>query len=220
MLKRTCQFVNDTKRRRVLYLTLARSHFNHCSTVWRPTLINNKTLVEKFENFQKKCLKWILCEEELSYQSHHIYTRKCRQANVLPLQYIFNINDMVIFHQIVYKLIPLSMPEYLTIYDGTSGLRATHLDELSYVSHIQHNTESTYNLNKSFFFRSHTIWNSLPLEIRSEKNHNKFKTKLETHYWKIALQDTGDSDEDSLSSSEDFNWGEAVDIVAKICFSF
>ena len=66
LLKRTCNFVNDTKRKRVLYLTLARSQFNHCSTIWRPTEINNKTLVEKFENFQKKCIKWILCEEDLS----------------------------------------------------------------------------------------------------------------------------------------------------------
>ena len=53
LLTRTCHFVSDTKRRRVLYLTLARSQFNHCSTIWRPTIISNKTLVEKFENFQK-----------------------------------------------------------------------------------------------------------------------------------------------------------------------
>ena len=73
LLKRTCHFVRDSKRRRVLYLTLARSQFNHCSAVWRPTVLSNRTLVEKFENFQKKCLKWILCEEELSYHSQHIY---------------------------------------------------------------------------------------------------------------------------------------------------
>ena len=121
LMKRTCHFVSDTKRRRVLYLTLARSQFNHCSTIWRPTEITNKTLVKKFENFQKKCLKWILREEELSYHSHNIYTRKCQQANVLPLLYIFNINDMVIFHQIVYKLIPLSMPDYLRPFDGATA---------------------------------------------------------------------------------------------------
>ena len=76
---------------------------------------------------------------------------------------------MVIFHQVVYKLIPLSMPDYLTIFDGISGLRTTHLDELSYISHVQHNTTSINNLNKSFFFRSHSLWNALPLEIRKEK---------------------------------------------------
>ena len=53
LLKRTCHFVSDTRRRRVLYFTLVRSQFNHCSTAWRPTEITNKTLVEKFEKFQK-----------------------------------------------------------------------------------------------------------------------------------------------------------------------
>ena len=201
LLKRTCNFVNDTRRRRVLYLTLARSQFNHCSTIWRPTEITNKTLVEKFENFQKKCIKWILCEEEYSYHSHKTYIRKCQQANVLPLLYIFKTNDMVMFHQIVYGLIPLSMPDYLTLYDGTSGLRITHLDQLSYVSNIQHNTTSINNLNKSFFFRSHTIWNSLPIDIRKEKNPEKFKTELENHFWELALQDTNESEEDSLLTS-------------------
>ena len=108
---------------------------------------------------------------------------------------------MVTFHQIVYKLIPLSMPDYITLFDGTTALRSTHLDELSYVSHIQHNTTSIQNLNKSFFFRSHTIWNSLQLDIRNEKNPKKFKKELENHYWDLTLQDGGE--DDLLASSSD-----------------
>ena len=109
---------------------------------------------------------------------------------------------MVTFHQIVYKLIPLSMPNYIALFDGTTALRSTHLDELSYVLHIQHNTTSIQNLNKSFFFRSHTIWNSLPLDIRNEKNPDKFKNELEKHYWNLALQDSGEDDLSASSSNE------------------
>ena len=202
LLKRTCHFVNDIKRRRVLYITLARSQFNHCSTIWRP---NNKTLLDKFENFQKKCIKWILCEEELSYHSQHIYMSKCRQANILPISYMFINNDLAMFHQIVYKLIPLSLPDYLTVYDGTSGLRKTHLDHFSFVSHIQHNSTGINNLNKSFFFRCHTLWNRLPLEIRKEENHEKFKTELESHFWNTILSNNDESEEDGLSSSDDYD---------------
>ena len=205
LLKRTCHFVSDTKRRRVLYLTLARSQFNHCSTIWRPTVISNKTLVEKFENFQKKCIKWILREEELSYHSQHIYIRKCRQVNILPILYLFDKFDMIMFHQVVYKTVPLSMPDYLTLYDGTSGLRITHLDHLSFISHIQHNITGINNLNKSFFFRSHSTWNSLPIEIRNEKNPKKFENELETHFWNVALNNTDDSDDNSLTSSDDYD---------------
>ena len=132
ILKRTCFFVNDMIRRRVLYLALVRSQFEHCSQVWRPTGTN---LMGKFENFQKKCLKWILCETELSY-SNKVYLQKCQQVNILPLSYRFKFNDMTLFHKIVYKLIPMSMPDYLTFYNGNSRLRSTHLDSLSFVTNI------------------------------------------------------------------------------------
>ena len=71
MLKRNFHFVRGMKRRRVLYISLVRSQFEHCSQVWRS---NCKTMFEKFEKFQAKCLKWILHEEELSY-SDAIYVK-------------------------------------------------------------------------------------------------------------------------------------------------
>ena len=58
------------------------------------------------------------------------------------------------------------MPEYLTLFYGISGQCTTHLDKLSYVSHVKHNTTSINKLNKSFFIRNHSVWNVLPLEIR------------------------------------------------------
>ena len=63
VLKRTCHFVTHSNSRRVLYLALVRSQFEHCSPVWKPC---SSTLMNKFEVFQKKCLKWILSEQELS----------------------------------------------------------------------------------------------------------------------------------------------------------
>ena len=116
---------------------------------------------------------------------------------------MFDKYDMIMFHQIVYKTLPLTMPDYLTFYDGTSGLRQTHLDHLSFISNIQHNVTGINNLYKSFFFRSHALWNSLPLEIRSEENPKKFEIKLETHFWNFALKDTDESDDNSLSLSDD-----------------
>ena len=67
--------------------------------------------------------------------------------------------------KIVYKTIPVNIPDYLTLYSGDSRLRRTHLDNLSFVSNIASTTTSIANLNKSFFFRSHTLWNSSPFDI-------------------------------------------------------
>ncbi|MCP4461111.1 MAG: hypothetical protein GY816_24285, partial [Cytophagales bacterium] len=67
LTKRTCSFVKDTRRRRSLFLALVRSQFEHCSPIWRPT---SKNSIDKFEGFQKRCIKWILSEEHISYQSY------------------------------------------------------------------------------------------------------------------------------------------------------
>ena len=61
---------------------------------------------------------------------------------------------MNLFHKIVYKTIPVNIPDYLTLYSGDSRLRRTHLDNLSFVSNIATTTTSINNLNKSFFFRT------------------------------------------------------------------
>ena len=105
ILKRTCHFVTNKNRRRVLYLAPVRSQFEHCSPIWRPC---GNTMINKFENFQKKCIKWILSELELSY-SNEVYLRKCKQVNILPLLYRFMFNDMNLFHKVVYKIIPVTI---------------------------------------------------------------------------------------------------------------
>ena len=70
ILKCTCHFVTCKNRRGVLYLALVRSQFEHCSPVWRPGSI---TIMNKFGSFQKKCLKWILSEEEKILLSCGLY---------------------------------------------------------------------------------------------------------------------------------------------------
>ena len=62
------------------------------------------------------------------------------------------INDMNLFHKVVYKIIPVAMPDYLTLYSGDSRLRSTHLDNLCFVLKIALTTTSIRNLNKSLFF--------------------------------------------------------------------
>ena len=73
--KRTCYFVNDVKRKRILYLSLIRSHFEHCSPIWRPV---SKTMLDKLEGLQKRCIRRILSEGNIKYNSNIIYIQKCR----------------------------------------------------------------------------------------------------------------------------------------------
>ena len=180
LVKRTCNFVMDVRRRRVLYLTLIRSQFEHCSQIWRPCF---ETMILKFERFQKKCIKWILSEEELSYSQVEVYIRKCKQVNILPLRQRFILNDLIFLHKIVNELIPVQLPYYLKWFDGTSRLRSTHLDHLSLVSSITPCRNSFKTLEKSFFYRAHSLWNCIPLEVREIGSPSLFRSRLESHLW-------------------------------------
>ena len=123
MTKRTCHFVFDRSKKRMLYLTLMRSNFEHCSTIWRPVTVVD---IRKFEALQKRAIKWINCEEAHSY-SDEIYAIRCRQVDILPLQLHFELNDLVFFYKIIYELVPVSLPAYISPYSGDSRLRNTRM---------------------------------------------------------------------------------------------
>ena len=111
---------------------------------------------------------------------------------------------MVFFHEILCSRIPLYMPQYLSFFDGISRLRSTHLDFLSIVSSLPHSSAGVRNLDKSFYYRSHNLWNTLPLDIRSCWNKSNFKNKIMSHFWKQATSEFMDADlENSFFASDD-----------------
>ena len=178
LTRRTCHFVCDQARRRVLYLTLVRSQFEHCSIIWRP---QNKTWTNKLENLQKRAVKWILSEEYTSY-SLNMYIQKCRQLNILPLSARFDFNDILFFYKVTHGLVPVELPPYLTPYIDTRRLRSCHLDYLCYTSSIApHNSRGAFA--QSFFYRTHLKWNRIPLLIREIDSFVEFKAKLRTLLW-------------------------------------
>ena len=106
---------------------------------------------------------------------------------------------MVFFHDILCSRIPLHMPSHLSFFDGNSCLRSTHLDFLSIVSSLTLSSTGVRNLDKSFFYRSHNLWNSLPLNIRGCWKKSDFKNKIISHFWEQATSEFMNSDnEDSF----------------------
>ena len=189
MTKRTCHFVFDRGKKRMLYLIfIVRSNFEHCSTIWRPVNIVD---LRKFEALQKRAIKWINSEEANRY-SDEIYAIRCREVNILPLQLHFELNDLVFFYKIVYDLIPVSLPAYILPYNGESRLRSTRMDEMSYA--VNDNTvipldtaHSNSKFFKSFFYRTMHCWNSLPLGIHKSCTLVKFKLEVKNFLWNKLL---------------------------------
>ena len=187
---------------------IIRSQFEHCSPIRRP---NNKIMMNKLENLQKKCIKWILSEEYFSYSTYDLYLHKCRQVRLLPLAKRFDLNDLVLFYKIVNKMLPIHLPNYLNFYEGNSRLRSCHLDHLSIVSNLKpktsliSDTNKNCALNKSFFYRVHLIWNQLPLinipliNIRSIIILSKFRAEILKYLTLPDTQDDHDHDQKNLS---------------------
>ena len=188
LLRRTCHFVKNPNRRRVLYITLVRSLFEHCPIVWRPS---STTIMQKLENLQKHALKWIL--NDFENYTNVLYILKCKFLKIVPIESRFDYHDLTFFQSIFYGHSPVKLPQYLSLFDGTTRLRSTHLDRLCLVSSVspkfsasRSNTDTEHaprNFEHSYFYRTHLAWNRLPFQLREIECHTAFKEKLVKHLW-------------------------------------
>ena len=108
LLKRSCAFTKNMQYRKILFLAIIRSQFEHCSSIWTP----NSSQLLKFELLQKRGIKWIHDEDYCSY-TKQMYHQKLKNLDIMPLELKFLLNDLVLFHNIVYNVSVIKMPEYL-----------------------------------------------------------------------------------------------------------
>ena len=92
-------------------------------------------------------------------------------------------------------------------FQGGSRLRFTHLDHLSIVSDIvtrgqRVNATSKRGFNNSYFYRTHLMWNRLPLSLREITRPSLFKVKLIEHIWKEYIIKPSDDSDDLVSDLE------------------
>ena len=124
LVRRPCHFTKHLKQKRVLYLMLVRSIFEHCSAVWRPS---SPAVVKKFEIIQRRATKWIYSEPYVSYEDDE-YLLKLKKLDILPIGYKFLVTDLFLFHKIVYGNICITLPLYLSLV--TPSFRPAYSDKL------------------------------------------------------------------------------------------
>ena len=159
---------------------MVRSLFEHGSVIWAPT---NLSYVNNFEALQKRCIKWILNEQFISYD-YDLYISKLKDLDILPMQYKFVLADLIVFHKIVHHALPISLPDYLVPRRPTRQLPYHHLNFA--VSDDFSNLKSC--LKNSFFVRNLSIWNLIPISTKETPNFNKFRDDLEILLWTRILQ--------------------------------
>ena len=194
LLKRTSHFVNNQKMRRALYLTIVRSIFENCPYIWKPSSFS---AINKLESLQKRAIKWINHGENYftcpSYTANpELYYIDCKQLQILPIQFRFQFRDLIMLHSIVHGLSYCKLPSYLSFFSG-SNLRSSHLDYLCLVSSItpnsinNMNTEAKGGFFNAYFYRSHLLWNRLPLSIRQISSTKEFRKNLKKFIWNSEI---------------------------------
>ena len=94
----------------------------------------------------------------------------------------------------------IEFPDYLELIDprelltepstepsGKRRLRTTHKDPLFFVCNINDRVNNVFR--HSFFYRSHNLWNRLPLEIRMIVDATQFENELSKHLAESNLPD-------------------------------
>ena len=176
--------------RRALYLTIVRSIFENCPYIWKPS---SESAINKLETLQKRAIKWINHGENYfnfpSYTANPaLYYIDCKQLQILPIKFRFQLHDLIMLHSIVYGISCCKLPSYSSFFGG-NNLRSSHLDYLCLVSSIKPNsinnmnTESNSGFFNAYFYRSHILWNRLPLSIRQISSTNKFRNDLIRFIW-------------------------------------
>ena len=211
LARRTCYFISNIRKRRTIYLTLVRSQFEHCSTIWRPCTTTSKT---KIESIQRKAVRWILGHSYRSSMTSSEYFMKCKELNLLSIDLRLELNDLKMLYKIVNERLPVMLPPYITWFSG-SRLRSSHMDKYCLVSGITPRVNASYSNNgqvdnstasnyeadtqdgtatsfskfsNNFFYRVIHSWNSLPLEIRTADSFSCFLSLLEKHLWSVFYE--------------------------------
>ena len=168
LLRRTCHYVHNTKKRRTLYLTLVRSIFNHCSHIWKPI----DSAVLPFEALQKRCIKWIFKESYMPYNDRE-YISKLQELEILPIDYYFLKIDLQLFYKIIHELVPIKLPE--DIIECNLRTRSRHNTQYLFQLHERlSNTKRT--LSNSFL--SVQCRNEIDFHLKSERSQSSTTLKL------------------------------------------
>ena len=127
------------------------------------------------------------------------YFEKQKLLNILPIKIKFDLNDLFMFHRIFHGLSVVKFPFYIVTYDRSNAnermfQRQTRQFNDSDRLKVRCTVTPKVNAFKnSFFHRTHTLWNDLPIELRSTEDPVLFKARLNLYLWEKLANDNIDS---------------------------
>ena len=106
-LRGNCFHLTDVNARRLLYLSLVRSHLSFGCEIWAPQDPSADLL--RFEGIQRRATKFILKDYECSYPD------RLKKLNLIPLSYWHEIKDIIFFYECKSGMYELDTNQFITL---------------------------------------------------------------------------------------------------------
>ena len=166
LIRRTFYNVNCVQTKKVLYLSLVRSHFQYCSPLWHPHFIRDITSIE---TLQRRATKYILCDFSSDYKSRLI------RLKFLPLMMTFELQDVLFFIK--------SFKEPSTSFDIRNFIQfsSSRTRSATYLK-MKYPFSTLISVKNFYFNRLPRLWNSLP-PIDLDQPLLSIKKSLRTYFW-------------------------------------
>ena len=158
-----------TKVRKTLYYSLFDSHLNFGNLLWGCA---SKKLLNRVENLQKRCIR------NVSLKKYKAHTEPIfKDLQILKLSDKFAFSRSVFIHQFKNKKLPNSFSEQFTDITNTDELQTRHNDY-----NLLNKAASKMYLESFPYKKMLSNWNSLPIDLKSEAEHDEFKNQLKEMY--------------------------------------
>ena len=160
-LKRMRHFL-DRSCRKTIYNSYVSSNFNYCSIIW---MFSGKVNMDKLENTNKRALRFVLNDNEASYDDI------CQDEKLLCI-YNRCIKAVAIqMYKVKYKMVPEYIQELFSRRESNYDIRDNDLFDIPRFESI------TYG-KKSFSYYGAKLWTNLPKEIKGKTSLVSFKSAL------------------------------------------
>ena len=170
LIKRICRDIHDPTTRRFLYCSLVKPKLEYASNVWSPNTIKYRSIIE---NVQRRATKFIL-----NYPKDMPYPERLVETNLLPLEFRREMSDLQLLHKAKMGLISMDINKYLSIHEPGYKSRSNYnVNNFHFV--LKHKQNYFKNL---FFVRSASLWNNLPIELKSHVSISIFRNGLQRYY--------------------------------------
>lgn len=174
-LRRNCANIG-TDSKRTLYMSFVRSHLGYASEVWAPQ--SAITSIRLIESVQRRATRFILnCSFDVSKRPN--YKARLISLRLLPLSYWHEYRDLCFFYKCMNGYYNININSYISLVSSRTRSASKN--------NLRPNQFRTSLFRDSFFNRIVTLWNALPVDIRTTQALSSFKNQLYKLYFDKLL---------------------------------